>query len=50
MNTDNVAVEPGGFIQWEEADLVNQLVEGAKAEEFEQCINELFQKAGLDYR
>ncbi|KAJ5873461.1 uncharacterized protein N7473_013334 [Penicillium subrubescens] len=49
VNPTDVVEEPGGFIQWEEADLVHQLVEGPKAQEFERRINELFGKAGLDY-
>lgn len=48
--TNNSVAEPGGFIQWEDADLVHQFVEGAKAKEFELRINEVFGKAGLDYR
>lgn len=31
MNSTDVVKEPGGFIQWEEADLVHQFVEGPKA-------------------
>jgi hypothetical protein len=50
VNPTDVVEEPGGFIQWEEADLVHQLVEGTKAQEFERRINEIFGKAGLDYR
>ncbi|KAJ5484096.1 hypothetical protein N7539_005892 [Penicillium diatomitis] len=42
-------LKPGGFIQWEEADLVHQYVEGPKAEAFEREINEVFEKVGLDY-
>lgn len=49
-NTDKAVAEPGGFIQWEDAELVHQLAEGAKAEEFESSMNEIFEKAGLDYR
>lgn len=46
----SLRTEPGGFIQWEEADLVHQFVEGPKAEDFEREINEMFDKVGLDYR
>ncbi|CAG7917985.1 unnamed protein product [Penicillium olsonii] len=42
--------EPGGYIQWEEADLVHQRVQGEGAASFEQNINDLFNKANLDYR
>ncbi|KAJ5086211.1 hypothetical protein N7532_010982 [Penicillium argentinense] len=42
-------LKPGGYIQWEDADLVHQHVQGDKAQEFEQRINGIFQRVGLDY-
>lgn len=42
--------EPGGYIQWEEPDLVHQRVEGPMAQEFERRINKIFSKAGLDFK
>lgn len=42
--------EPGGYIQWEEADLVHQDVCSQLAKEFESQANELFVSAGIDYR
>ncbi|CAG8028543.1 unnamed protein product [Penicillium olsonii] len=43
-------LKPGRYIQWEEADLVHQRVQGEGAASFEQNINDLFKKANLDYR
>ncbi|KAJ5114214.1 hypothetical protein N7456_002748 [Penicillium angulare] len=43
-------LKPGGYIQWEDADLVHQYVKGPKAQEFERRINKIFDKAGLDFR
>lgn len=43
-------LEPGWYLQWEDADMVHQFVKGAKAEEFERRMNELFKRVGLDYR
>ncbi|BCS09984.1 hypothetical protein ALUC_30801A [Aspergillus luchuensis] len=45
----DVLLKPGGYIQWEEADLIHQSVQGRKALEFAQRIPSLFQKIGLDY-
>ncbi|GAQ41452.1 hypothetical protein AKAW_05593 [Aspergillus niger] len=42
-------LKPGGYIQWEEADLIHQLVKGPKALEFAERIPCLFQKVGLDF-
>ncbi|KAJ2968170.1 hypothetical protein NQ176_g9310 [Zarea fungicola] len=42
-------LKPGGYLQWEEANLTRQVVVGAKAQEFETHINSLFKEAGLDY-
>ncbi|PYH64780.1 class I SAM-dependent methyltransferase [Aspergillus vadensis CBS 113365] len=42
-------LKPGGYIQWEEADLIHQLVKGPKALEFAEHIPCLFQKVGLDF-
>ncbi|KAL5357094.1 S-adenosyl-L-methionine-dependent methyltransferase [Aspergillus floccosus] len=42
-------LKPGGFIQWEEADLTHQMVVGEKAKQFEARVNKLFGQAGLDY-
>lgn len=43
-------LEPGGYIQWEDADVVHQFVKGVKAEEFERRMDELFKSLSLDYR
>ncbi|KAJ5471346.1 hypothetical protein N7530_008703 [Penicillium desertorum] len=42
-------LKPGGYIQWEEADLVHQRIKGAEAQEFERNINEIFKRVGLEY-
>lgn len=42
--------EPGGYLQWEDADLVHQRVQGATGLAFEQSMNHIFERAGLDYR
>ncbi|KAJ5766036.1 uncharacterized protein N7511_003652 [Penicillium nucicola] len=42
-------LKPGGYVQWEDADLMHQRIQGAEAEEFEENINHAFKKAGLDY-
>ncbi|KAJ5959111.1 uncharacterized protein N7479_006261 [Penicillium vulpinum] len=42
-------LKPGGYLQWEEADLVHQHIKGVKAEDFERNINEIFKRANLDY-
>ncbi|PWY84763.1 hypothetical protein BO70DRAFT_334628 [Aspergillus heteromorphus CBS 117.55] len=42
-------LKPGGYVQWEEADLVHQVIAGAKAERFGEKVPALFRKAGLDY-
>jgi hypothetical protein len=41
--------EPGGYIQWEDADLVNQVVKGDEAAKFADMMRELFKQAGLQY-
>ncbi|CAI6090567.1 unnamed protein product [Clonostachys chloroleuca] len=46
---DIVHVQPGGYLQWEEADLVDQVVRSDLAHEFERNINNLFELAGLNY-
>ncbi|GAB1215640.1 hypothetical protein ATERTT37_004832 [Aspergillus terreus] len=43
-------LKPGGYIQWEDADVVHQFVKGVKAEEFERRMDELFKSLSLDYR
>jgi hypothetical protein len=43
------SVEPGGYVQWEDADLVNQAVDGEEAEKFAALMKEIFEKAGLQY-
>ncbi|KAE8150518.1 S-adenosyl-L-methionine-dependent methyltransferase [Aspergillus avenaceus] len=43
-------LKPGGYVQWEEADLVHQVVEGARAQQFGEKVPVLFGKVGLDYR
>jgi hypothetical protein len=35
-------LEPGGYIQWEDADLVNQSVSGDKAEHFALMMRDIF--------
>ncbi|KAJ6110829.1 hypothetical protein N7486_003064 [Penicillium sp. IBT 16267x] len=42
-------LKPGGYLQWEDADLVHQRIKGT-AEEFERNINHIFKKVDLDYR
>ncbi|KAG2421785.1 hypothetical protein HFD88_005761 [Aspergillus terreus] len=42
-------LKPGGFVQWEEADLTHQVVVGEKAKQFEAGVNKLFNRVGLDY-
>ncbi|PYH42145.1 uncharacterized protein BP01DRAFT_418236 [Aspergillus saccharolyticus JOP 1030-1] len=42
-------LKPGGYIQWEDADLIHQTVQGSRAQEFEEHTREIFQQAGLDY-
>jgi hypothetical protein len=44
-----VNAEPGGYIQWEDADLVNQAVCGEEAEQFAGMMRELFKHVGLQY-
>ncbi|RDK48228.1 hypothetical protein M752DRAFT_288672 [Aspergillus phoenicis ATCC 13157] len=45
----DVLLKPGGYIQWEEADLIHQYVEGRKALAFAEQIPCLSKKVGLDY-
>ncbi|KIM93704.1 hypothetical protein OIDMADRAFT_46112 [Oidiodendron maius Zn] len=42
-------LKPGGYIQWEDADLLHQVVRTNLAEAFEREINVLFESVGLDY-
>ncbi|PMD14435.1 hypothetical protein NA56DRAFT_651001 [Hyaloscypha hepaticicola] len=42
-------LKPGGYVQWEDADLVNQAVSGEEAEKFAALMQEIFEKAGLQY-
>jgi hypothetical protein len=42
-------LEPGGYIQWEDADLVNQSVSGDKAEHFALMMRDIFKQSGLQY-
>ena len=42
-------VEPGGYIQWEDADLVNQAVSGDEAQSFAHMMRDIFTQAGLQY-
>ncbi|KAJ5350000.1 hypothetical protein N7541_007727 [Penicillium brevicompactum] len=42
-------LKPGGYLQWEDADLVHQRVQGATGLEFEQSMNHIFERAGIDY-
>ncbi|KAJ6151650.1 hypothetical protein N7470_007247 [Penicillium chermesinum] len=49
-DTSALIGHPGGYLQWEDADLVNQHIQGQDAERFEQQLNEVFRKVGLDYR
>lgn len=42
-------IEPGGWVQWEDADLINQEVSGEKAEPFASVTQLLFKQAGLEY-
>jgi hypothetical protein len=43
-------LEPGGYIQWEDADLVHQVIKGDTAHELEQRLNEIFKRIGLDFK
>ncbi|RSL47471.1 hypothetical protein CEP54_013385 [Fusarium duplospermum] len=43
-------LEPGGYIQWEEANLLNQDVRSVAGKSFEAQVNKLFISSGLDYR
>ncbi|KAE8392527.1 hypothetical protein BDV23DRAFT_170844 [Aspergillus alliaceus] len=38
-------LKPGGYIQWEEADLVHPVIKGAKAQKFGEKVPVLFRKA-----
>ena len=49
-NLGNLLTEPGGYLQWEDADLVHQHVQGATGLAFEQRMNHIFKRAGIDYR
>ncbi|KAL5359074.1 hypothetical protein BJX96DRAFT_183536 [Aspergillus floccosus] len=40
-------LKPGGYIQWEDADLTHQNVKGATAQEFERRITKIFQDVDL---
>ncbi|KAJ5247891.1 hypothetical protein N7468_002874 [Penicillium chermesinum] len=43
-DTSALIGHPGGYLQWEDADLVNQHIQGQDAERFEQQLNEVFRK------
>ncbi|KAJ5094349.1 hypothetical protein N7456_010210 [Penicillium angulare] len=43
-------LKPGGYIQWEDADLMHQNIKGSEAQAFEKRINAVFQRFDLDYR
>ncbi|KAF5855631.1 hypothetical protein ETB97_008854 [Aspergillus alliaceus] len=43
-------LKPGGYVQWEDADLIHQVIKGSRALEFEQKMQKTFHAAGLDYR
>jgi hypothetical protein len=43
-------IEPGGYIQWEDADLAHQVIKGATALELEQHLNEILKRVGFDYK
>ncbi|KAL4730896.1 hypothetical protein ACLX1H_002938 [Fusarium chlamydosporum] len=43
------STEPGGYIQWEEANLLVQEVQSLIGKEFERNANKLFAAAGIDY-
>jgi hypothetical protein len=43
-------LEAGGYLQWEEANLLNQDVRSLAGKDFEAQVNKLFVSAGLDYR
>ncbi|KAF5134689.1 hypothetical protein E5D57_005325 [Metarhizium anisopliae] len=45
-----MGLEPGGYIQWEDADLCNHVIRTKQVEEFDQQMKELFKLAGRDYR
>ncbi|KAI9035793.1 class I SAM-dependent methyltransferase [Aspergillus affinis] len=42
-------LKPGGYIQWEDADLVNPIVQGEIAEKCDACLQGLFHQVNLDY-
>ncbi|KAJ4218145.1 hypothetical protein NW759_008737 [Fusarium solani] len=43
-------LKAGGYLQWEEANLLNQDVRSLAGKDFEAQVNKLFVSAGLDYR
>lgn len=46
----NLSVEPGGYLQWEEADLGNLIVQGPAAQKFYGVAKNLFQILQFDFR
>uniref|UniRef100_A0A1Y1KF25 Methyltransferase domain-containing protein n=1 Tax=Photinus pyralis TaxID=7054 RepID=A0A1Y1KF25_PHOPY len=42
-------LKPRGYIQWEDADLYNQVIRTKQVEEFDQQMKELFKLTGRDY-
>ncbi|KAJ5345235.1 hypothetical protein N7452_003239 [Penicillium brevicompactum] len=48
-NLGNLLTGPGGYLQWEDADLVHQRVQGVTGLAFEQRMNHIFKRAGIDY-
>ncbi|KAF5979421.1 methyltransferase [Fusarium coicis] len=49
VNFVSKLLKPGGYIQWEEANLLVQEVRSSSGEEFERKANKLFTVAGIDY-
>ncbi|KUJ22215.1 uncharacterized protein LY89DRAFT_576533, partial [Mollisia scopiformis] len=42
-------LKPGGYVQWEDADLINQEIKGEDAEQFAVMMREILKQAGLQY-
>lgn len=40
---------PGGWLQWDEADLGKTIIKGEKAEKFMEVAQSIFQKLGFDF-
>jgi hypothetical protein len=47
--TDILGIEPGGCLQWEDADIGKTVVHGAIAEEFAQVATSAFTAAALQF-